>query len=300
MNKIHILILSILLCQCTQKKETVNEFVDKETINIQSSMSSDTIFYNQHEKFVRLNDTLFKSSDVEIVDRRGILYLHLSSDIYDEINFNETNYEGPGYSFSLFKSLKVESNKSIVIEAQSDIGTAWYYFIFVENNKVSDSFVIKEPRSNSELYSVEQFIKVYKANNKYGLMFKKEFVAKYSKVPSNLLQRNGYYLLEKNITKKKEGKKTIIDTTKHQLLHVFYSNGGLLAFYNDGTVTGCPKCDLNESNIELLKSKEPFATYTCDDKAIYVLYEDGSKNEMQFYVNGEISEDWAIKDGKWL
>lgn len=300
MNKIHILILSIILFQCKQKTETVNELVDRGTINIQNNILTDTIFYNQNEKFVRLNDTLFKASNVEIIDKEGVLYLHLDSDIYDEINFNEINYEGPGYSFSLFSSQKAKSNKLILIEAQSDIGTAWYYFIFVESNKIVDSFILKEPRSNSELYSAEQFIKVYKTNYKYGLMFKEGLVAKYSKVPSDVLRHNGYYVIEKKITKKNEVQNLPKDTSSRQLTHVFYSNGGLLAFYNDGTVTGCPQCDLSKSNIELLKSKEPFATYTSDEKTVYVQYEDGSKSEMKFYVDGKISQDWAAKDGKWL
>lgn len=97
-----------------------------------------------------------------------------------------------------------------------------------------------------------------------------------------------------------ESNEKIKAINNHPILHLFYSNGGLLAFYNDGTVKGCPQCDLNESNIELLKSKEPFATYTSDEKAVYVQYEGGSKSEMQFYVDGKISEDWAVKDGEWI
>lgn len=83
-----------------------------------------------------------------IIDKEGVLYLHLDSDIYDEINFNEINYEGPGYSFSLFNFTKAKSNKLILIEAQSRYWYCMVLFIFV-NNKIVDSFYIKEPRSNS-------------------------------------------------------------------------------------------------------------------------------------------------------
>lgn len=50
----------------TEKLKTVNELVDRGTINIQNNILTDTIFYNQNEKFVRLNDTLFKGTNVEI------------------------------------------------------------------------------------------------------------------------------------------------------------------------------------------------------------------------------------------
>lgn len=92
----------------------------------------------------------------------------------------------------------------------------------------------------------------------------------------------------------------INDIHDHQLLHLFHSNGGIHAFYKDGTVTGCPQCDLNGSNIESLKSKESFATYTSEENAVCILYEDGSKTEIQFYVDGKMSEDWVIKDDEWL
>ena len=300
MKYIYISILSILLFQCKQKTKTIDELIDDRVINIQENTSTDTIYYNHFEKFVRLNDTLSKASNIGIVDRDGFIYIQLQSGIYEKINLEGVDYDGPGYSFFLFNSLKNKLNKLIVIEAQSDIGTAWYYFIFVDNNNITDTFIIKEPRSNSELYSIDKFIKTFKTNNKYVMMFKSELVAKYSKVSSSLSQRDGYYVLEKSLSKKKEIQNTTADSNNRKLVHIFYSNGGILAFYNDGTVTGCPQCDLDENNIELLKSKESFATYTADDKSIWIKYKNGDESEMKFYGEGEISDDWAMKDGKWL
>jgi len=302
MKRLNILLFSLLIFifQCKQKTASENVLIGKNETSIKSNLLEDTLPYNKFEKFIQVNDSINKASNIEIVDIEGILYLHLDSGTYDQIDFDGIDYDGPGYSFSLLTSLKVQSNKLIVIEAQSDIGTAWYYFIFVENDKVTDSFLIQEPRSNSELYSIDQFIKAFKTNNKYVLMFKTELVAKYSKVSSSLLQRDGYYVLEKSISIKDAIQNNSIDTNNHKLIHIFYSNGGILAFYNDGTVTGCPQCDLDENNIELLKSKESFATYTVNDKSIWIKYKNGDKSEMKFYVEGEISDDWAMKDGEWL
>lgn len=294
--------LSIFIFQCKQKNASENVLIEKNETSIKSDIldRGDTLHYNIFENFTKVNDTLYKASNIEIVDIKGILYIQLDSGAYDKIDFDGLDYDGPGYSFSLFNSLKVQSHKLIMIEAQSDIGTAWHYFIFIENNKVTDSFIIKEPRSNSELYPMEQFIKVCKINNKYVLMFKKELVAKYSKVPSSLLQRNGYYVIEKSMSKKNTIQNTTVNINNHILIHMFYSNGGILAFYTDGTVAGCPQCDLDRNNIELLKLKESFATYTADDKTVWIQYNNGDKSEMKFYVEGEISDDWAMKDGKWL
>lgn len=302
MIKFIYLILSMSIFVSCIEREAQNE--KEEYILVESKkeiFSNDTICYDKFENFIQVNDTTYKASNFEFLNRNGLIYLHTkSNDNYKIIDFEGVDYDGPGYSFFLFNSLKTQLNKLIVIEAQSDIGTAWYYFIFVENDNITDTFIIKEPRSNSELYSIDKFIKVYKTNNKYVLMFKSELVAKYSKVSSSLSQRDGYYVLEKSIRKKKEIQNTTADTNNRKLIHIFYSNGGILTFYNDGTVTGCPQCDLNENNIELLKSKESFATYTADDKSIWIKYKNGDKSEMKFYVEGKISDDCAMKDGKWL
>lgn len=230
MKRLNILLFSLLIFifQCKQKTASENVLIEKNETSIKSNLlEEDTLSYNKFEKFIQVNDSIYKASNIEIVDMEGVLYLHLDSGTYDQIDFDGIDYDGPGYSFSLLTSLKVQSNKLIVIEAQSDIGTAWYYFIFVENDKVTDSFLIQEPRSNSESYSIEQFIKVCKTNNKYVLMFKKELIAPYSRIPSQLLQKDWYFILEKNISELEGMGTTVVNTNNNNRPYKLYSNEGI-------------------------------------------------------------------------
>ena len=39
---------------------------------------------------------------------------------------------------------------------------------------------------------------------------------------------------------------------KRKLAYLYVANGGLIGYFNDGTVVGCPKCDLCRNNISSL------------------------------------------------
>lgn len=82
---------------------------------------------------------------------------------------------------------------------------------------------------------------------------------------------------------------------ERKLKYLFASNGGLLGFYDDGTVATCPRCDLIKENIDALNSKEVNAKY--ESKNGYLLM---NNERMDIYTNGEISKDWAMVDYKWL
>lgn len=290
--------------QCKEKSFVENKSNGTPPINmtqLQGNMLADTIYYDVFEKFIQTNDTLYKTSNINVINKNDAFYLSIDSNEYIKIDLDGMNYEGPGYSLSLFSTSKEYSSKLIIIEAQADIGSAWYYAVFIEDDTVISECMIKEPRSNSEMYSIEKFVKAYKSHDTYILMFKDDLIASYSKVPDNLLHVDGYYILEIKPLKNNTTSKKAVSTNKNrQLRHVFYSNGGVLAFYSDGTVTGCPQCDLDKDHIESLKEKDSFATYTSNKTGIVVQYNNGSKSEMQFYVDGEISEDLAMRDGEWL
>lgn len=47
-----------------------------------------------------------------------------------------------------------------------------------------------------------------------------------------------------------------------QLRYLHYANGGLLGFYSDGSVVGCPRCDLVKENIDAMGTDTPTGRYT--------------------------------------
>jgi hypothetical protein len=306
MKGVHLIILgfSVSIFQCKENSHIENKSNKIPAINlntIQKDVSGDTVYYDIFEKCIQTNDTLYKASNIEVTFQDAAFNVSIGSARYIKIHLDATDYEGPGYSLSLFSSSKSGSSKLLIIEAQADLGTAWYYAVFMEGNKIVSEYRIKEPRSNSEIYSIDTFIKACKIKDTYMLQFKDDLIASYSKVPDNLLHMNGYYILEIRNSKNDTlmNRNTSINKNR-RLIHVFYSNGGILAFYSDGTVTGCPQCDLDKDNIELLKSQQSFATYTSTKTSVIVQYTNGSKSEMSFYVDAKVNEEWAMKDGKWL
>ncbi|MBK8586838.1 MAG: hypothetical protein IPN88_15995 [Bacteroidetes bacterium] len=56
----------------------------------------------------------------------------------------------------------------------------------------------------------------------------------------------------------------IIDSANKLLKYLFYSNGGLRGYFDDGTITGCPKCDLTQENLNSLYSSQVIGTYVIE------------------------------------
>ncbi len=74
--------------------------------------------------------------------------------------------------------------------------------------------------------------------------------------------------------------------TNRELRHLFFSNGGLIAYYNDGTTVACERCELNKNNLEMMFKIKPVENYSNDE----IL------NEIK--ENGK--EGWALIDYKWI
>lgn len=81
-----------------------------------------------------------------------------------------------------------------------------------------------------------------------------------------------------------------------RLRYLFAANGGLVGYFSDGSVVGCPRCDLSKENVDSLSKTKPHATYTA--KKDYLLV--GGKEKIEIYADGEVSPDWAILDYKKL
>jgi hypothetical protein len=80
-----------------------------------------------------------------------------------------------------------------------------------------------------------------------------------------------------------------------KLRFLFFANGGLLGFYSDGTVAGCPHCDLLKSNIEAMSNEKPHAGYTVG--VGYLVLDDGEKMVLDTTLE---FREWAMVDYKWV
>lgn len=85
--------------------------------------------------------------------------------------------------------------------------------------------------------------------------------------------------------------------SKRKLKYLFFSNGGLLGYFNDGTVSGCSKCDVLKSNIEMLSEIEPHLNYTVSNTGELILAGD-LEGMIPIEINKDGVQEWAIIDYK--
>lgn len=91
---------------------------------------------------------------------------------------------------------------------------------------------------------------------------------------------------------------TIKRNTQKRLRYLYYANGGLVGYFDDGTIVGCPKCDLIDENISVLYTMKPIRKYIVNkDGALLV----GEKEiEYPRKHNEDNINEWAMIDYKWI
>jgi hypothetical protein len=77
-----------------------------------------------------------------------------------------------------------------------------------------------------------------------------------------------------------------------KLRYLFYANGGLLGYFDDGSITACGRCDLSKESIKALYLEKPFKTYTVENGFLLI---DGKGKEYP-----DTAENWAMIDYKWF
>jgi len=81
---------------------------------------------------------------------------------------------------------------------------------------------------------------------------------------------------------------------KRELRYLYYANGGIVGYFDDGTVTGCPRCDFSKSNILAMFKAKPHATYTVERDGSLML-----SNGTREIPNANDDRGWALIDFKW-
>ncbi|KAA5534717.1 hypothetical protein F0919_08875 [Taibaiella lutea] len=88
-----------------------------------------------------------------------------------------------------------------------------------------------------------------------------------------------------------------INPELRRLRYLFYSNGGLVGYFNDGTVVGCPRCDPYPGSVERMLQMQPMGTYVVlDDGSLLI---DGSRKE--YPEEKKEWNEWMIfnSDAEW-
>ncbi|MFV0305941.1 MAG: hypothetical protein ACK5IC_10730 [Moheibacter sp.] len=78
------------------------------------------------------------------------------------------------------------------------------------------------------------------------------------------------------------------ETQERNLRFLFYANGGLIGYFNDGTITGCPRCDLMTENITVLYNKEPYSNFKVENGFLI------SELNDSILIHSMTKREWAI------
>ncbi|AKG29063.1 hypothetical protein ZV79_160 [Salmonella enterica subsp. enterica serovar Typhimurium] len=84
---------------------------------------------------------------------------------------------------------------------------------------------------------------------------------------------------------------------KLQYLHV--TNGGMMAFYDDGNAKMCARCEPMVQNLKSMNNKAPYARWKQMGDVIKLKSPNG-ESDYKFYQQGEILSTWWIFNYKTL
>lgn len=203
-------LFGLILSSCKQD----NRFYPKETeikIRSDSSKSSSIVLKNDstyikkeiqfdiiHSFKENTTESSYTCFSTKLIYKTDNSFMLTKNDfVITDVDLSENSYEGVGFSIYSYRSNIEKNVEIIIIEALADIGTSWYYVIVLYKNDLIDKFYLKEPRSNSEITETRDFISIFLKGQTILFKFKKDKIAKYSKVSPDLKSDLEYVYIEK-------------------------------------------------------------------------------------------------------
>lgn len=99
------------------------------------------------------------------------------------ISLGNRYYEGPG--FQIYKIYSADAKYYVIlVEALADIGTAWYNATLWYEDRLISSIFIDDPRANSDITKLNDFIAVFVTDNSWIIRLNKKWIANYSRIPA--------------------------------------------------------------------------------------------------------------------
>lgn len=83
-------------------------------------------------------------------------------------------------------------------------------------------------------------------------------------------------------------------TPFRKLRYMYASHGGLLAFFDDGTVSACSPCEMIKENVSTLYETKPHARYKKQNNSLSL-----NGDRMDFYKGRELKPEWVLFEYKW-
>lgn len=101
-------------------------------------------------------------------------------------------------------------------------------------------------------------------------------------------------ILKARASYEEEEIKPIGSNENKKVKHLFASEDAFIAFYDDGTVSICPSCILNQEQLEALKKEEPYSIYIESNSGLIIQSKDRGQSESTII---DFSEN---EIGKWM
>lgn len=98
---------------------------------------------------------------------------------------------------------------------------------------------------------------------------------------------------EKELDKKENSSIKEEKENKQKLQYLFSSNGGLIGYFNDGSVASCPRCDLIRENVKGLYKQKSNGTFTVNNDGTLTVKGSGKIDPKQ-------EDGWVMINYKWL
>lgn len=83
-------------------------------------------------------------------------------------------------------------------------------------------------------------------------------------------------------------------TPFRKLRYMYAANGGLLAFFDDGTVSACSPCEMIKENVSTLYETPPHARYKKHNNSLSL-----NGDRMDFYKDRTLKPEWVLFEYKW-
>lgn len=84
-----------------------------------------------------------------------------------------------------------------------------------------------------------------------------------------------------------------------KLQYLWVTSGGMMAFYDDGNVKMCPRCEPAMLNLKSMESDEPYAHWKQTTDVIKMNSPNG-ESDYELYEKGHIRSEWRVFDYKTI
>lgn len=275
---ITILILAFALQSCENK--THKPQVIKESENTAQKIDSAEYWLKNVFKCEKGNGYCFYlDKEKQICTKRFYEFMIESEELFGASNLTEDEYPSALNNYQK-KWLKIYPLRNI------DIGSSWLFGRGQDDiENIRDVTITK--LSNLKYDVFVDYGEGLKTQNKVYLILKNN-IYKIDFCSTKFIDDDK----AKRSSSIKENQTNI--KQKKKLRYLYYANGGIRGYFEDGTIVGCPRCDFCRSNIMAMYNEKPLGTFKVQSNGSLLI-----NNSEKEFPNYKDDNGWVLIDYVW-